>query len=240
MQKRKLALAALLVVAATATGIATATAATPSGNQGSAAGTATPAAQASSPATATIAPPEHTYRSLPKIWRGMKRTVLTQRLRERNFRATFRSTYGKKNAVLSFKVSKYWNRPPRRKLDPTSKWPVYRDNTELIVTVGNGKQPPRPWHTGVATWYSIADNTPAGSRTTSSGHPLGSFSGFTFASLRFPMGTKLRIKHAGRTRVVTCTDRGGLHTIDLYKPASNYFHMDGMSSFKYQVVRRGW
>lgn len=202
--------------------------------------TSTPATtETALPALSQPAKPAVTYRAMPKIKRGMKRATLAKVLKNRQFRAKYRYTFGKRNAVRSWKLPNYWKHYPRRKYDKKHKRFLYVKHTQLIVTLGNGKKP-KPWHTGTATWYSIADNTPAGSRQTSSGHPLGSFKGFTFASRNFPMGTKLRIKHGGRTRTVTCTDRGGLQTIDLYKPASNYFHMDGMSRFKYQVIRRGW
>jgi hypothetical protein len=97
------------------------------------------------------------------------------------------------------------------------------------------------WHRGTATWYAIADNSPRGSRATSSGKRLGWNGGWTFASRHFSLGTVLLVKGPnGRVHDITCTDRGGLTTIDIYKPAGKRLGMTGKSRFSYRVVRRGW
>lgn len=248
MIRRALALAMVFVLTTGAT-IATATEATSTPAPAEGSSSSTPTASPSAPATATpstvvTATPTPIKRGrvrhfLP-IRKGFKRSTVVRKFRARNFRVRFKYTYGAKNRVLRWGVVRHWSKAPLRKWSSKHRRFLYSEKTLVIVYLGNGKSR-LPWHSGIATWYSIADNTPAGSRATSSGKPLGAYGGFTFASRRFPLGTKLRIKGPnGRVRTVVCTDRGGLETIDLYKPASNWFGMNGKSRFKYQVLRRGW
>jgi hypothetical protein len=201
-------------------------------------------------------PQKPKYRAMPKIKRGMKKATVSRLMKKYGYRVQYKYTYGKKNVVIKTALPTYWKKYPQRKWSKARHRFLYNGSAKLIVTLGNGKAKPRPWHTGTATWYSIADNTPASSTQTSTGRPLGSFRcndpshkgrgcygvPFTFAKGRSGLdtGDRILIEYRGRRHVAVCTDRGGLETIDLYKPGSDWFGMGGMASFKYVKLKGHW
>lgn len=216
--------------------------------------TLTPPPSASSIETTVAAPPK--FKQVP-AYKGKQLKSVKAKFSKNKLTIKKRvdSVYSKskKGTVISIKPTK--STIKYKLAYKTKKGWKARPGAKFIAKVSKGTRPYH-WHSGIATWYSIADNTPAGSRETSTGRPLGSFKcndpahkhkscygvPFTFAVGKsgISTGDRILIKYKGKQHVAVATDTGGLETIDLYKPASEWFGMGGKSPFKYAKLGGHW
>jgi rare lipoprotein A (peptidoglycan hydrolase) len=208
---------------------------------------ATAQKQVASP-TAPVAPkrvskavpaPARPYRGAPAIKPGMtKSQAAAHATKWRPFRVQFKYTNGRKDRVVRWAFSSYWE--SRRKWNSSRTTHLYAPGAKVIVWLGNGKTSARggKWNSAVVSMYGIGDGF-VGKRT-ASGEVLRSNS-MVVAHRSMRMGTKIRFKYRGRTCTAVVKDRGPFirgRTFDLGPGTARALGFRGVGTVQYQVIGR--
>lgn len=187
------------------------------------------------------APPAPPFRGAPAIKRGMtKAQAVAHATSWRPFRVQFKYANGRKDRVVKWAFSSYWDKAPRRKWNSSRTSYLYAPGAKVIVWLGNGKTAASggSWKSAKASMYGIGDGFVG--RRTASGEVLRANSMVVaHKSMRF--GTKIRFKYRGRVATAVVKDRGPYvhgRTFDLGPGTARALGFSGVGTVQYQVIGR--